>query len=61
MKKVLLALCVSAFFIACNDNAKTDTTTTSDSTMVTAPATSDTSMVKDSTHTVKITDSTTKK
>ena len=55
MKKVLLALCVTALFAACNggssttETSKDSTTVTTDTSSKMAPAVADTTM-KDSTH-----------
>ena len=67
MKKVLIVLSISAFFVACNGDSTKSTEVTKDSTSTMtstdtskmAPATADTTITKDSTH-VK-TDSTSKK
>ena len=71
MKKVLIVICISAIFAACNgDSTKstdvmkdsTSTTVTMDSSKMSSPATGDTSVVvKTDSTTVKKTESTKKK
>lgn len=68
MKKIFLALAVTAFFVACNDSATTDTTTmdstatmSSDTNMMSAPMMADTTMMSGDSSNMMSTDTMMKK